>query len=337
MIHFTANVFILGAFISSSVAAAPTPAQVSTEGPTAGLAPLVWEGDPHPGAEAELRSTFRSAMSGDGIRWIEPEPLREAIAARDGCNSPECLAQAGKAASTDYVVVGSVSFRDRVYQIAVEIVDVETGTVAAQTSEFCEICSVKEAAELTAEQVAAVRPTLEALMRGEPTLEVSSAPPGAIVLVDGKRVGVTPLTLDVDPGRHVVRLEMDGRLAAEREIMSVEGARERVAIELAVLSDSASQDVADTAKPGRGLIGGGVASLVVGLAAAGAGVPLLMLDGQQNTRRCTGNDVDVNGTCRFSYETLAGGATLVAVGGGRGRDRCGARRSGCQASPRGRW
>jgi hypothetical protein len=47
--------------------------------------------------------------------------------------------------------------------------------------------------------------------RGKASLEASSAPHGATVLVDGRRVGKTPLTFrGVTPGRHLVQLALPG-------------------------------------------------------------------------------------------------------------------------------
>jgi hypothetical protein len=39
-----------------------------------------------------------------------------------------------------------------------------------------------------------------------------------------------------------------------------------------------------------------------------------VLDDRQYKNRCSGENMDVNGTCKFSYDTVAGGAVLVAGG-----------------------
>jgi serine/threonine-protein kinase len=52
-----------------------------------------------------------------------------------------------------------------------------------------------------------------------PRLLVRSTPAGARVLVDGRNVGVTPLTLrDLEPGSHAVRIVRDGYVAVERRV-----------------------------------------------------------------------------------------------------------------------
>jgi hypothetical protein len=65
------------------------------------------------------------------------------------------------------------------------------------------------------------------------TLVVESRPAGAKVFLDGRGVGVTPLTLnDVSVGSHVVRLDLAGHQRWSTSIRVVAGQRERVAASL---------------------------------------------------------------------------------------------------------
>ena len=65
------------------------------------------------------------------------------------------------------------------------------------------------------------------------TLVVESRPAGAKVFLDGRGVGVTPLTLnDVTVGSHVVRLDLAGHQRWSTSIRVVAGERERVAASL---------------------------------------------------------------------------------------------------------
>ena len=65
------------------------------------------------------------------------------------------------------------------------------------------------------------------------TVVVESRPVGAKVFVDGKGMGVTPVTIpDVRVGSHVVRLEMAGHRRWSKSIRVVAGERERVAASL---------------------------------------------------------------------------------------------------------
>jgi hypothetical protein len=65
------------------------------------------------------------------------------------------------------------------------------------------------------------------------SLVVDSRPAGAAVLVDGRRVGVTPLTLKaIAPGAHTVRLEHAGYRTVTTTIEVKAGERARVAARL---------------------------------------------------------------------------------------------------------
>ena len=65
------------------------------------------------------------------------------------------------------------------------------------------------------------------------SLVIESRPAGAKVFLDGRGVGVTPLTLsEVGVGSHVVRLDLAGHQRWSTSIRVVAGERERVAASL---------------------------------------------------------------------------------------------------------
>ena len=47
-------------------------------------------------------------------------------------------------------------------------------------------------------------------LTGPASLQVASRPGGAEVIVDGKSVGRTPLSMEMSPGSHEVRLSLPG-------------------------------------------------------------------------------------------------------------------------------
>ena len=51
-------------------------------------------------------------------------------------------------------------------------------------------------------------------------LEVRSAPPGAEVLIDGERRGITPLRVEVKPGPHQLELGLPQHVPARREVVT---------------------------------------------------------------------------------------------------------------------
>jgi len=64
-------------------------------------------------------------------------------------------------------------------------------------------------------------------------LIVESRPPGAVVFLNGERVGTTPLTLDsVATGSQALRLEMDGYRRWTSSVRVVAGERNRITASL---------------------------------------------------------------------------------------------------------
>ncbi len=57
------------------------------------------------------------------------------------------------------------------------------------------------------------------------SLEVKSRPPGAKVLVDGRRAGRAPVAVEVPPGVHYVIVEEGGRVFRQRVVVGDEGGR----------------------------------------------------------------------------------------------------------------
>jgi len=75
--------------------------------------------------------------------------------------------------------------------------------------------------------------------------------------------------------------------------------------------------VPESANPRRPVRWGlGWTALSTGAVGTLAGVTLLALHGQPIQRKCTGANVDADGTCRFVHSTLVPGAVLGAIGVG---------------------
>jgi len=66
--------------------------------------------------------------------------------------------------------------------------------------------------------------TAEAIVHAEPAfLQVVVKPAGASVLVDDRAHGVTPLSLSLPPGKHVVRVEKSGHQTLEQTVVLSSG------------------------------------------------------------------------------------------------------------------
>lgn len=95
------------------------------------------------------------------------------------------------------------------------------------------------AEERDAAIVVEARARIEALrkrLRGQ--VSVESSPSGASVNVDGERQarGQTPVTLSLEPGRHVLRVSMPGAVAVERTVEVVPEDQTSLRVELALPS-----------------------------------------------------------------------------------------------------
>lgn len=55
---------------------------------------------------------------------------------------------------------------------------------------------------------------------GVQALTITSLPTGATVSIDGVRAGVTPLTVELPPTRHLIRLDLEGRVPVERQVIT---------------------------------------------------------------------------------------------------------------------
>lgn len=75
---------------------------------------------------------------------------------------------------------------------------------------------------------------------GVQALTITSLPVGASVSIDGAKVGVTPMTVELPPTRHLLRLDAEGRVPMERTVMTT---LERPAIETFELASLEQQPV----------------------------------------------------------------------------------------------
>jgi len=183
-----------------------------------------------------------------------------------------------------------------------ELVDAGNGKVVATSHGSCDICGVAEAAELAGDHAAGLRSKLEALPSGPGILTINSNPSDAIVSIDGKEAGTTPIEVRLSPGGHAIAISKEGYTTLERKVSSVAGVREILTLEL--------QEAPDVK---RRTSTWGWLSLGVGIGAAGAGGALLAIDEKPHQPSCEGKE-DENGVCPWRYNTLGAGIALTVAG-----------------------
>jgi hypothetical protein len=253
-----------------------------------------------PAVQGELQAALERGLGRGRLA-----PFRDAQA--DACADDACVQRRASAHGARYVLRGTVEERDRNFATTLQLLDATTLQPVAEARRDCEVCGTAELLETLADQGAALgtRPAVEAPRLG--MLVLRTRPAGAQVRVDGEAVGQTPLRHPLPVGPHRVSFERAGHHPVERDVVAAAGVEELVEVELR-----------GRRRPLRIV---GAVLLGAGLPTAGLGGALLGLDGRPDRGRCTGDDVDFEGRCRFSFETstagvatLAGGVVLAAAG-----------------------
>jgi hypothetical protein len=275
------------------------------------------EGDAAP----ELRDQLDKSLAGglyaagwDVISRASVAKRLEATPELAGCVTTTCLERLGDMLGTSRFVRVRVSATGAAYVVELELLaaDVATGPIA-RMEKNCAPCTFDEANEMMSQAA-------EQLREGagdKVVVRVTSEPPGAVVELDGKAIGVAPLEVEVLPGDHVFRAKLAGRADAVQNttVAAQEGGDPQVvAITLA----------GDAVPAGGGAAVGGSdegarpfkvwkwAAAVGAVAAIGTGVYLLAIDGD-------GIDCPSGpGLCPEHKDTAVGGTVLTVVGVGLG-------------------
>jgi hypothetical protein len=263
------------------------------------VVPTAFEGD----VSQSDRELLHAAVS-DGV---ERAGLQQ-VAVPPGDDASEAGAR--------WVLRAVVTSEDRLYEVQLEARDARNGSVVASSTHPCQPCGRDEVRELIVREVAALGGRVARLESTPATLAIESDPPGATVLVDGERVGTTPMEVRLGPGEHRIETQLEGYASQSRTVEAVPGVSERWTPRLH--ADGSRPDTAVDEGPRRreplwpagwALVGTGVASLAVG-------VTFLALHHRPYRSKCSGADYDANtDLCRYRWTSLPQGAALTAVGG----------------------
>jgi len=225
------------------------------------------------------------------------------------CGDRDCWIAFAARTQATHVVRTTLAVRDRDYDVRADLIDGRTGEVIATVTRACDICGAQELATTVEDVADALRRKLASERPRPPILIVTTAPTGAQVTVDDAPVGSTPLEVEVAVGTHDVQVGKRGHITQRRRIAFVDGVRETWEVELAVALTEQRGPV------GRPLRVAGWSAIGVGLAAVGVGVGFAVLDEEPIRSRCSGANVDIEGNCKYRYDTLAGGVVSAAIGG----------------------
>lgn len=284
---------VIGAIAACILAAGPATAQAA---PARVLTvPVKVEGELGEQWRTELDASVAS-----GLQRGSFEVVTEAV----DCEDAKCWSQAATEAGAAYVLRTVVTTGDRAYDVVVELFDGTTGERIALGEDGCEVCGVETARKIVADQAATLRTKLDDLVSGPPVVVIDSSPPEAIVQIDGETVGQTPVSRQVTAGKHVARVQKEGYVAVEREFLAVAGVQESLSLRLEPLP-SALPRYRPWGWVGVGLGGASIAT----------GVVFVALDHRPAPGdRCTGDNVDDDGDCRFRWNSLAPGLIFTTAG-----------------------
>ncbi len=289
------------------------------------LLPLAADASVEPGTAASVQEQLEQGLRRGGIELVPAEELARSLPA--ACREAACIRDVAAKTGARFVVRPGLVHRDRVFTVELDLLRGDTGESVATSRDECDICGRQEVAAVASDQASRLRDKIDALAAPPTLLRIDSTPTGAAVWVDGEHVGQTPLVREVLAGEHVVRIEHPGYASEQRRLDTTTGLEHELNLALVALPPQA----VPSTKPSTLVVGGAV-TLVAGAIATIGGAVLLAIDERQYQRRCSGDDVDVNGTCRFSYDTLTAGAVLTgaglaAVGAGVGMIVVGKRRN----------
>ncbi len=253
------------------------------------------------------------------------------------CKADDCGKKLAEAASARFALTGTVVNSDEIYTVELSLYDAANEKRTA-AKEVCELCGADDVKGSVTKAVAALAPALAAKApppkapppppppaENKVSMQIESLPDGADVLLDEKKVGQTPIALQVKPGKHAVVVRKQGYLDANRTISALD---QPIKLKVTlVLDPTAGAAVAPppvappleqpapapapTEAPvdASGLTGVGWGLTVGGALLAGAGVWLVILDGEIT---CTdGRD---RRECPNVYNTKGIGIPALGVG-----------------------
>jgi hypothetical protein len=239
----------------------------------------------------------------------------EIVRIHDACADAKCWSEAGERVDAAYVVHPRLRRVAPDHTIAITIIDVRRGSVLSDANGTCDLCGHAELVDLASDLGERTRRRLDQLTGGPAVVSLGSTPRGATVRVDGEIVGTTPLEHTIPPGRHEIRVELDGYQPVVRTTDVVGGTREAIAFELVPRPTVVAAAQQKEMKRSRAFVGAGASLLVVGLAGVGVGAALLAIHATPIEGDCSSDNIDPDGDCRFLHDTRGGGIAALALGG----------------------
>lgn len=283
-------------------------AEAPIDGGTVALLPIQHEGELEAHVVGQMEAELERGLARSELTISSIADVRAATSSADACRDADCIREVATALDASVVLRSFLKVAGRDYELRVEVVSPEDGSVLQKREASCEICGTAEVSSQLSHEVAALVPFIIEYTQGRAMLEVQSDPPGARVEVDGREVGLTPYEGEVLHGERRIVVSKQGYTVRELERRIGKGTTTVVAVEL----EPVLLDEAPTVRPHAAL---GWAPLGIGVGAAGAGVALVLIEESPVSGRCDDPaNLDDFGVCKYRYRTVEGGAVLLGVG-----------------------
>ncbi len=252
--------------------------------------------------------------------------------AKATCKKAACWKKVATSAKARFVLSASVNSADEIYNVDLWLYDAANDR-SSKGSGICELCAADEVngtiesafAELDAALKAPApkpkpKPKPDPPAGKKPVLEVVTTPPGASVLLDGTDIGVTPVKVEVEIGKHIIVVAKEGFVVEERTItaMGKNTKAKPLKLDIALKGEEPVPPPPPTDPPavpppvdpgagGYSRLGWGFT--IGGTVLVGAGAFLIHLDG---TVTC--DDGRGRTECPNVYDTRGMGATALGLG-----------------------
>ena len=205
------------------------------------------------------------------------------------------------------------------WQIELQLWDAETGMVAASNAQSCERCEIEKASRTLADMFAPVYKRAVARPRGR--LELHSEPSGALVTIDGRKFGTTPLEMPLFAGSAKMTLKMEGYQDVTQDVAITEGEPTRLTLPLTAVPKPPPSLPPPPPPPQKGLprplwrLVTGSVVLAGGLLGIGIGAGALAVDGHCANPYSLSGPTDPPACLQKFVGTSVLGDVLLPIGG----------------------
>jgi hypothetical protein len=254
---------------------------------------------PHREALEKIFESRKMSLIDEGTALAQTARLKACM------QTTTCQLELARQYGADYVLIGAlIEQRDKAgFRVTFTLLDAEAGETASATEWSCERCA--------ADDLAAHLPRLtekllgEGLLRARGTLVVRTQPPGAVLRIDDRTVGITPYERPSLAREFELHVTHPGYREARRRVRIEAEKKQEVDITLARQS---AEPVREKRRPLWRLAIGG-AALTAGVLLLGFGAAAL----SQNDE-CVSPKPPLAEFCRRVYDTNRLGGGLLGVG-----------------------